>query len=189
MKRPESDRVTDAPTRRRNDAPAYVAVPLVGRWGLMRTVQQTVAVLTACLLTSCATNRAVDVAATIGHVHSASGVVASIPPSIPFQPWGEDDWEYDYTVTFADTQGTSATVEWLWRVYIDRRGGQWASDDGFSAAILVAPGASNTYSSWVRGDVEPDLRGGVVVVSYRGHDAEGRSFSGRVSSILARPDE
>jgi hypothetical protein len=111
-----------------------------------------------------------------------------MPDSIPYQPWGDDGWVYYYTVTFAETRGISATIEWLERVYMDRNGEGWSSEwDGHRESISIPGGGSNSYDSWVRGDINPDLRGGTVRVDYSGHDANGYSFSGRVSATLAWP--
>jgi hypothetical protein len=119
-----------------------------------------------------------------------ANVVASMPDSIPCQPWGENGCRWEYTATFTETEGVSATIEWLKRVHTDRNGTGWSSDwDGFAKTIHIPGGGSSSYSSWVRtkADDEPDLRGGTLVISFSGHDANGFSFFGSVSTTLAWP--
>jgi hypothetical protein len=115
-----------------------------------------------------------------------------MPGSVPCQPWGEDGCIWDYTATFAETRGISATIVWLKRVHTDRNGKKWSSDwDGFAVTIHIKGGGSNSYSSWVRTkhDTEPDLRGGTLLITFSGHDANGHNFSGSVSTTLAWPKE
>lgn len=116
-------------------------------------------------------------------------IVASMPDSIRYRSWIRDGWRYNYTVTFTESQGVSANVEWLKRVYTDRYGAKWSSDWGFNTTIVIEAHGKNSYSSWVRGTVKPDLKGGIVTVSFSGHDENGHAFSGSISSKLAWPEE
>ncbi len=121
-------------------------------------------------------------------------IASSIPKTIPYRRWGSDGWLYKYTITFTESQGVVATVEWVKRIYRDRKDRSglkyWSSNsNGHSENIRIRANGSNTYSSWIRGDVSPDLRGGTVVVLYSGHDVNGHPFSGRVASKLAWPKQ
>lgn len=123
--------------------------------------------------------------------HTPSGpavIEASITNPIPCTSWGDDGLKWDFTVTFAESNGVPATVEWLQRIYTDKDGARWSSDfEGFKKIIAISGGGSNTYSSWVRirfGE-PPDLRGANLTVSWSGHDAKGNSFSGSISTTLA----
>jgi len=130
----------------------------------------------------------------IAELETFARIVPSLPDPIPYQSWGNDGWRYDYTVTFSETRGVSAKVERLKRVYRDRRGAQWSTYSergtrGFNKIIPIRARGSNRYSSWVRGTVKPDLRGGTVTVTFSGQDENGHAFSGSVSSKLAWPKQ
>ena len=130
----------------------------------------------------------------IAELETFARIVPSMLDPIPYQSWGNDGWKYDYTVTFSETRGVSAKVEWLKRVYWDRRGAQWSTGGGrgtggFKKIIPIRVRGKNRYSSWVRGTVNPDLRGGTVTVRFSGHDENGHAFSGSISSKLAWPKQ
>ncbi len=117
-------------------------------------------------------------------------VVGSIVPrSIAPTAWGENGCRWDYTVTFTETNGVEATIERLGRIYLDIQGVQWTvgAAEWFDKIIIIPPGGSSKYSSWVRttNDSTPDLRSATVTVSFTGHDANGNAFSGRVQARLA----
>jgi hypothetical protein len=117
-------------------------------------------------------------------------IEAIMPDVIPCDPWGEEGCRWDFMVTFTEGKGIAATIEQIGRRYIDVRGGVWISNSGewFDKTIEVPAGGSATYDSWVRTkhDSDGDLRGGTVVVSYKGIDERGNAFSGSVSASLAR---
>lgn len=123
--------------------------------------------------------------------HTPSGpavIEASIANPIPCKTWGDDGLTWDFTVTFTESNGVPATVEWLQRIYTDKDGARWSSDfEGFEKIIAIAGGGSNTYSSLVRIKFNdpPDLRGARLTFSWSGHDAKGNPFSGSISTMLA----
>ena len=121
-------------------------------------------------------------------------ITASIPDSIKCTHWknplGEDIWRYDFDVTFSESQGVSATIYKLYRVYVDRFGVKWSSSfgRGESVDIKIPANGSYIYKSWVQCSEDSDLRGGKVIVKYSATDPYGETSSGSVSSNLAWPE-
>jgi len=117
-------------------------------------------------------------------------VVASIPDPVPCTSWGTEGCQWNFTVTFTEENGISATIVRIGRRFIDTKGKVWTvgMDEWHDETIIIPAKGSNSYNSWVRtrAGSDPDLRGGTVVVSYSGIDAKGNDFRGSVSSTLAR---
>lgn len=114
-------------------------------------------------------------------------VTSTLPGAIPCDPSGDGcDWEYE--VTFTETNGLAVTVQRIGRRYVDLRGSVWASESGewHDETIEIEPYGTDTYSSWVRdgGGDPPDLDGATLIVSWSGVDADGNPFSGEVRSTL-----
>ena len=118
-------------------------------------------------------------------------VRGSLPDSIPCMSIGEGACEWSYVVTFTNESGTNGTIGQIGRRYVDVNGDVWWSESGewHDEVIVVWAHGSETYDSWVRtygtGDPgDPDLRGGTLIVSWKGKDSLGNAFSGSVSSHL-----
>jgi hypothetical protein len=97
---------------------------------------------------------------------------------------------WNYTVTFSEQNGVPATIERLGRRSIHTNGSVWASETGewFNTTIAIPGRGRNTYGSWVRTTPDDiDLRGGIVILGYSGHDANGFAFDGSVSARLEYP--
>ena len=98
-------------------------------------------------------------------------------------------WRYDFTVTFTEKRGISAIIEKIRIHYTDKEGSRWYSSPySYSYAIktnvIIKGRGNNSYSNWISGTKDPDLRGGAVIINYSGHDANGHAFSGSASSKL-----
>ena len=122
----------------------------------------------------------------------AKVTASTTDPVIP-NAWGDDGCQWNYTITFTESNGVKATIESLGRRYIDAQGGSWISEKGewFDKTIVIPASGSNTYSSWVRtkNGARPDFRSGFLVIKYKGHDINGNAFSGEVRAKLGPEPE
>ncbi|MBU0492941.1 MAG: hypothetical protein KKA73_29020 [Chloroflexi bacterium] len=111
-----------------------------------------------------------------------------MPDPIPCTKWNTG-CQWNFTATFTEKNGVSATIKRIGRRFVDTNGHVWTvgSSEWHDETIYIPAKGNNSYSSWVRtlAGEDPDLRGGTVTVSYSGVDAKGNAFSGSVSAKLA----
>ncbi len=116
-------------------------------------------------------------------------VIASTPDPIIPEAWGDDGCQWYYTITFTESNGVEATIERISLRYIDKERTIWwlKSGEWFDKTIVIPASGTNTYSNSVKSKNggRPDFRSALLILSYKGHDANGNAFSGEVRATLA----
>jgi hypothetical protein len=152
------------------------------------------------LLSSCKTNTDFyqHNIANLKNIERIHNIIAYMPNYIQCEHYdGSAACRYSYTIIFTETEGILTTIDSIKKVYIDTKGGQWATYGQAQPMNLKIKGGESKKESGsvttdpeyrdVQGKPHHDLRGGIVVVIFTGNNEKGQTFTGRVSSKLAMP--